>query len=279
MTNLRNLESKFCSSQQTKTHVYSSHTLLLCLKVTLQNQSFKMFPHSPNMVIHVCDETKNLKQDFTCPRDLLVKEMRYFAEYLSVDAQRWEEVDISVHCDVQIFDWLMNYVRRNSAGEGNKDKPRLGKTQKWLYNNDRYDIITHRNAWTITHDLSVTRCGVCLVSLWLCVLCCLLVVGFARLVMWCLSVTEPSNVISILISSEFLKMDTLVSVVTCDAGLLVWWCCSGPSFFWCNGENLECELVCRNGIVEMSDYIYITYKLMYVLKPIISFNPGKTRGP
>ncbi|XP_042290344.1 uncharacterized protein KIAA1841 homolog isoform X1 [Thunnus maccoyii] len=103
-------------------------------------------PRDPNMVIHVCDETKNLKQDFTCPRDLLVKEMRYFAEYLSVDAQRWEEVDISVHCDVQIFDWLMNYVRRNSAGEGNKDKPRL----------------------------------------------------------------EPSNVISILISSEFLKMDTLV---------------------------------------------------------------------
>ncbi|XP_077585498.1 SANT and BTB domain regulator of class switch recombination [Stigmatopora nigra] len=96
----------------------------------------------PNMVIHVCDETKNLKQDFTCPRDLLIKEMRYFAEYLTMDSQRWEEVDISVHCDVQIFDWLMNYVRRNSA----KDKPRL----------------------------------------------------------------EPSNVISILISSEFLKMDTLV---------------------------------------------------------------------
>ncbi|XP_038155397.1 uncharacterized protein KIAA1841 homolog [Cyprinodon tularosa] len=103
-------------------------------------------PRDLNMVIHVCDETKNLKQDFTCPRDLLVKEMRYFAEYLSVDQQRWEELDISVHCDVQIFDWLMKYVRRNSVGEGNKDKPRL----------------------------------------------------------------EPSNVISILISSEFLKMDTLV---------------------------------------------------------------------
>ncbi|KAJ3610576.1 hypothetical protein NHX12_022668 [Muraenolepis orangiensis] len=95
-------------------------------------------PRDPNMVIHVCDEAKNLKQDFTCPRDLLVKEMRYFAEYLSVDSQRWEEVDISVHCDVQIFDWLMNYVRRNTPAE------------------------------------------------------------------------EPSNVISILISSEFLKMDTLV---------------------------------------------------------------------
>ncbi|XP_013855139.1 uncharacterized protein KIAA1841 homolog [Austrofundulus limnaeus] len=110
-------------------------------------------PRDPNIVIHVCDETKNLKQDFICPRDLLVKEMRYFAEYLSVEQQRWEEVDISVHCDVQIFDWLMNYVRRNTTEEGNKDKPRL----------------------------------------------------------------EPSNVISILISSEFLKMDLLVDecVVYC----------------------------------------------------------------
>uniref|UniRef100_A0A8C0YA19 SANT and BTB domain regulator of CSR n=1 Tax=Cyprinus carpio carpio TaxID=630221 RepID=A0A8C0YA19_CYPCA len=69
---------------------------------------------SPNMVIHVCDEAKNLKQDFVCPRNLLVKEMRYFEEYLSVDPQRWDEVDISVHCDIQIFDWLMNYVTKDS---------------------------------------------------------------------------------------------------------------------------------------------------------------------
>uniref|UniRef100_A0A8C1XAK9 Si:ch211-189k9.2 n=1 Tax=Cyprinus carpio TaxID=7962 RepID=A0A8C1XAK9_CYPCA len=68
----------------------------------------------PNMVIHVCDEAKNLKQDFVCPRNLLVKEMRYFEEYLSVDPQRWDEVDISVHCDIQIFDWLMNYVTKHS---------------------------------------------------------------------------------------------------------------------------------------------------------------------
>uniref|UniRef100_A0A667XNS9 SANT and BTB domain regulator of CSR n=1 Tax=Myripristis murdjan TaxID=586833 RepID=A0A667XNS9_9TELE len=120
------------------------HASMLACK-TVGESSFSLI-YFPNMVIHVCDEAKNLKQDFTCPRDLLVKEMRYFAEYLSVDPQRWEEVDISVHCDVQIFDWLMNYVRRNTAGEGNREKPRL----------------------------------------------------------------EPSNVISILISSEFLKMDTLV---------------------------------------------------------------------
>ncbi|XP_053102917.1 SANT and BTB domain regulator of class switch recombination isoform X3 [Hemicordylus capensis] len=100
----------------------------------------------PNMVIHVCDEAKNLKEDFVCPRDLLISEMKYFAEYLSVDAQRWEEVDISVHCDVHIFNWLIRYVKRNTQ---------------------EYEV----------HEIPTL---------------------------------EPGNVISILISSEFLKMDTLV---------------------------------------------------------------------
>ncbi|KAM4679360.1 SANT and BTB domain regulator of class switch recombination isoform 1-T1 [Amazona ochrocephala] len=100
----------------------------------------------PNMVIHVCDEAKNLKEDFVCSRDLLISEMKYFAEYLSVDAQRWEEVDISVHCDVHIFDWLIRYVKRNTKDSEANEMPTL----------------------------------------------------------------EPSNVISILISSEFLKMDSLV---------------------------------------------------------------------
>ncbi|XP_028633911.1 uncharacterized protein KIAA1841 homolog isoform X2 [Grammomys surdaster] len=100
----------------------------------------------PNMVIHVCDEAKSLKEDFICPRDLLISEMKYFAEYLSMDAQRWEEVDISVHCDVHIFNWLIKYVKRNTKENKDCEIPAL----------------------------------------------------------------EPGNVISILISSEFLKMDSLV---------------------------------------------------------------------
>nr|XP_023412933.1 uncharacterized protein KIAA1841 homolog [Loxodonta africana] len=102
----------------------------------------------PNMVIHVCDEAKNLKEDFICPRDLLISEMKYFAEYLSVDVQRWEEVDISVHCDVHIFNWLIKYVKRNTKENKDCEMPSL----------------------------------------------------------------EPGNVISILISSEFLKMDSLVGM-------------------------------------------------------------------
>lgn len=77
-----------------------------------------------------------VKQDFNCPRDLLVREMKYFAEYLSADSQRWEDVDISVHCDVQIFDWLMKYVKR-----GTKEvpvDPELGKTGTSL---EKRDII------------------------------------------------------------------------------------------------------------------------------------------
>ncbi|XP_064392839.1 SANT and BTB domain regulator of class switch recombination-like [Halichondria panicea] len=69
--------------------------------------------HGLNMVIHVCDDAKKLKKDFMCPREILVREMHYFAEYLSSsDTQLWDEVDISVHCDVPVFDWLMRYTKR-----------------------------------------------------------------------------------------------------------------------------------------------------------------------
>ena len=87
------------------------------------------------IVIHVCDEAKRLKQDFTCPRDLLVREMKYFSYNLNINVSNssqntsgahahvsslsalskksLDEIDISVHCDINIFDWLMRYVKRN----------------------------------------------------------------------------------------------------------------------------------------------------------------------
>ena len=95
-----------------------------------------------------------MKRDFVCPRDILVKEMRYFAEYLSSDAQLWDEVDISVHCDVPVFDWLMQYAKR-----GMLEGP-CGEN--------------------LSSPLSAPR-------------------------------LEASNAVSILISSDFLKMDSLVS--------------------------------------------------------------------
>ena len=52
--------------------------------------------------------------------------MKYFAEYLSLEPQRWEEVDISVHCDVQIFDWLMQYAKRDTLATSDDTVPKLG---------------------------------------------------------------------------------------------------------------------------------------------------------
>jgi hypothetical protein len=35
--------------------------------------------------------------------------MNYFEKYLS-DSKNLDDIDISVHCDINIFDWLMRYV-------------------------------------------------------------------------------------------------------------------------------------------------------------------------
>lgn len=39
--------------------------------------------------------------------------MNYFADVTA--GQRLEDMDISVHCDLQIFDWLMRWVKRDMA--------------------------------------------------------------------------------------------------------------------------------------------------------------------
>ena len=57
----------------------------------------------------MCDEAKKRTQDFRCDKNLLLSRMKYFEKYLS-DQQTLDDIDISVHCDISIFDWLMQYV-------------------------------------------------------------------------------------------------------------------------------------------------------------------------
>ena len=101
---------------------------------TSSQTSTVYFNLSNQIVIHVCDEAKRLKQDFACPRDLLVSEMKYFSynlndslaksnssgahahssiSHAALSKKSLDEIDISVHCDINIFDWLMRYVKRN----------------------------------------------------------------------------------------------------------------------------------------------------------------------
>ena len=63
------------------------------------------------IVIHVCDENKKANKDFKCDRTLLLNNMKYFDKYLA-DSKNIDDIDISVHCDINIFDWLMRYVHR-----------------------------------------------------------------------------------------------------------------------------------------------------------------------
>ncbi|KAL3271538.1 hypothetical protein HHI36_022015 [Cryptolaemus montrouzieri] len=77
---------------------------------------------TPSQVeIHVCDEVKNMKKDFYCNQKLLIEKMGYFAEVTS--GQKLEDMDISVHCDVGIFEWLMKWVQKEILLE--EDWPQL----------------------------------------------------------------------------------------------------------------------------------------------------------
>jgi hypothetical protein len=64
-------------------------------------------------VIHVCDENKKMNKDFKCDRTLLLVNMKYFEKYLA-DSKNLDDIDISVHCDINIFDWLMRYVHKKN---------------------------------------------------------------------------------------------------------------------------------------------------------------------
>lgn len=61
------------------------------------------------LIIHVFDENRQMSRDFHCQKEYLSKYMLYFQPYLK-DGQNIEDIDISVHCDVKIFDWLLKYL-------------------------------------------------------------------------------------------------------------------------------------------------------------------------
>ena len=76
----------------------------------------------PNEIItiHVFDENRKKSQDFKCQKSLLVRYMKYFEKYLT-DNTSGNDIDISVHCDVKIFDWLVKYIyyrSKNVTHEG-----------------------------------------------------------------------------------------------------------------------------------------------------------------
>jgi len=63
------------------------------------------------IMIHVVDDAKNLKRDFLFSRSLLIRHMKYFERCLKNISEQ-DEIDISIHCDASIFEWLLHYILR-----------------------------------------------------------------------------------------------------------------------------------------------------------------------
>mmetsp|Transcript_6963 Transcript_6963/g.13913 ORF Transcript_6963/g.13913 Transcript_6963/m.13913 type:complete len:710 (+) Transcript_6963:39-2168(+) len=73
----------------------------------VSNHKSPMKMRRREVVIHVRDKAHKLTRDFHCDKEVLVKEMPYFKPYL----KDLHKMDISVHCDVHIFEWLMRRIR------------------------------------------------------------------------------------------------------------------------------------------------------------------------
>ena len=72
------------------------------------------------VTIHVCDDSRGEKKDFVCPQEALLGQMGYFRDITA--GQSLEDVDISVHCDIAIFEWLMAWIKRQSDDSNVEDE-------------------------------------------------------------------------------------------------------------------------------------------------------------
>lgn len=123
---------------------------------------------SESTVIHVIDENKKQQKDFKCNMKILLKHMKYFEKHLK-STESTEDIDISVHCDVNIFEWLLNYIENQERIDMKDDKIKFYDVVE--KNGDAFKIINIKRRKP----------------------------NF-----------EIGNAISILISSEYLKMAKLV---------------------------------------------------------------------
>jgi Domain of unknown function (DUF3342) len=146
-------------------------------------------PHAAALVdvvtIHVCDDGRNVTRDFQCSRALLLSEMQYFKTYLSGQPGPQDDVDILVHCDIRIFEWLFRYVHWRPAGRRREDSSEcdapatVALTDTTATSSTKQQQQNSSSCSSSSNNSSKPR-------------------------------LEVSTAVSILISSDFLRMDRLV---------------------------------------------------------------------
>ena len=116
----RGLEKESTSSNKGTTSASTSASASASTAATASASSSaasatRATPRPDYVMIRVCDENRKVNRDFTCSRELLLAEMKYFRSYLSDAAGSYDDIDISVHCDVHIFEWLIQFVTRKDT--------------------------------------------------------------------------------------------------------------------------------------------------------------------
>jgi len=112
-------------------------------------QLFERANFKDSIMIHVIDDSKKEKRDFTFSRSLLVKYMKYFDRCLKKISDN-DEIDISIHCDAVIFEWLLNYIfameeyekKQQESERVNKTSWQL-KVQKCADNNEEKQLFAN----------------------------------------------------------------------------------------------------------------------------------------
>eukprot|EP00347_Sterkiella_histriomuscorum_P020422 403337867 len=135
------------------------------------------------IMIHVIDDSKNQKKDFTFSRSLLVKYMKYFEKCLKKISEN-DEIDISIHCDAGIFEWLLNYIFNQEEMEKSQSSQvaqnSFTTTNGWQLRVQKCDDDNNKNSFS------------------------------ANVSSYKGPKLDQKNVVSILISADFLKIDRLV---------------------------------------------------------------------
>ena len=67
-------------------------------------------------MVKVFDTKLNESKNFSCSKDKVISRMRYFDSFLGA-GKSVEDLDITVQCDIKIFEWLVNYLN-DVVGEG-----------------------------------------------------------------------------------------------------------------------------------------------------------------
>ena len=95
-------------------------------------------------MIHVIDDSKNEKRNFTFSRSLLVRYMKYFDRCLKKISDN-EEIDISIHCDAEIFEWLLSYIfsveeYEKKKGQSNTEQEKFNRAVGTSLNNNNLNL-------------------------------------------------------------------------------------------------------------------------------------------